>query len=71
MSAMLEFILELFGEIALHSGFWRFFLCLMAGLAVAAIVWWKMAEGTATNAIAVGAIVTMSVIGVIWERSAD
>jgi hypothetical protein len=71
MSAILEFIMQLFGEIALHSGFWRFGLCLMSGFAIAGIVWWKMPEGTTANAIAVGAIVTMSVIGVIWERSAD
>ncbi len=71
MSAILELILELFAEIALHCGFWRFFLCLMAGLAVAGIIWWKMAEGPLTNTVAVGTILTMSVIGVFWERNAD
>ena len=70
MSAILEFILQLFGEIALHCGFWRFFLCLMAGLSIAGIVWWKMIEGPLTNTVAVGTIVTMAVIGVYWERSA-
>ncbi len=70
MSAILEFILQLIGENALHSGFWRFFLCLMAGFSIAGIVWWKMGQGPLTNTIAVGTILTMSVIGVFWARSA-
>jgi hypothetical protein len=67
VSAILEFFLELFGEIALHCGYWRFFLCLMGGLAIAGVMWWKMAESAATNAMAVGTILTMSFIGVCWE----
>ena len=70
MSPILELILELFAKIALHCGFWRFFLCLMAGLSIAGIVWWKLAEGSITNAIAVGTILTMAVIGVVWEQNA-
>jgi hypothetical protein len=70
MSTILEFVLELFGEIACHCGFWRFFLCLMAGFSIAGIIWWKMAEGTIANVIAIGSVVTMAAIGVCWERTA-
>ena len=71
MSPLIEFVLDLFGEIVAHSGYWRFFFCFMGGLALASVVWWKMSEGSLANAIAAGAIVTMSLLGVFWERAAE
>jgi hypothetical protein len=67
MSDLAEFLLDILLNLVDVFGAWRFFVCLLSGIALAGFVYWQVANRTVCLALSIPLVLMGIAAGLFWE----